>query len=282
MSMSKAHITFWGVRGSLASAGPQTARYGGNTPCVEISWQDTTIICDAGSGIRALGADLIHKSKGKEIRATILPSHIHFDHVTGLPFFRPIYFKKNKFTMMCPGWEAKKLKSALQKLIAPPYFPVNILKTTAKLNFKTFPRKSFNIGPIKIESFKCHHPGDSYAFKFHFPHGKILVHTSDNEPSSSQRKKFINWLKGVDILIHDSQYSPKQYKKKKGWGHSPYPYPIDLAGQAKIKNLVFFHYDPSTTDKELDSIQIQARKYIRRKKYGIRLVMSREGMKIRL
>lgn len=266
----------------MASAGTQTKKYGGNTPCLEINWEDNIIICDAGSGLRPLGVELLKRARGSRIKATIMPSHIHFDHVTGLPFFTPFHFRKNNFTIMCPGWKAGRLKSALKKLISPPYFPISLLSLNAKLNFKTFPNKPFNIGSIKIESFKCHHPGGSYACKFHFPNGKVLVHTSDNEPSESNYKSFVRWLKGTDLLIHDAQYTPEQYKKKKGWGHSPYPYAIDLAGHANINNLILFHYDPAATDKELDKINTQALKYSRRKKYNIKLRLSREGMRIYL
>lgn len=179
---------------------------------------------------------------------------------------------------MCPGFTAVKLKSSLTKLISPPYFPVNLLRVNAKLKFKTFPKKSFNIGTVKIEKLKCNHPGGSYAYKFHFPNGKTLVHVSDNEPSPSFYQKLLIWLKGTDILIHDAQYTPIQYKKKKGWGHSPYPYAVDLAGKAGVRKLILFHYDPGTTDKQLDKIRTQALKYSRRKKYKININLSREGM----
>lgn len=272
--MKRPKVTFWGVRGSLSSPGPKTAKYGGNTPCVEINWGNTTIICDAGTGIRALGLSMMKRSHSK--RTTILFSHIHFDHVIGLPFFEPIYERKNRFDLICPKYKAPALKKALGKLISPPYFPVNILRSGAKLYFKSFRKNLHVLKDVRIESFKCNHPDGSYAFKFHFPDGKTLVHVSDNEPSKSKYKSLLKWIKNADLLIHDAQYSQRQYKKKMGWGHSPYTYPVKLAHEANVKRLVLFHYDPASTDKELDVIRKKL------KKTRMKIDLSYEGMKILL
>ena len=268
--MKKTEITFWGVRGSMAAAGPKTAKYGGNTACVEISCGNTTIICDAGTGIRPLGHELIKRSKGKKIEAAILLSHLHLDHVIGLPFFKPIYQKGNRFVIMNPGRSASRLKADLKKLIGAPYFPVNILDVPASIQFKEFKMKPVRIGPVTIETFKCNHPDNSFAFKFRFPNGKTLVHISDNEPSNDRHKALVRWISRADILIHDAQYTPSQYENKIGWGHSPYIYPVRLAMEAGVKGLVFFHYDPSATDEELDLISAKV------EKSGI--VLAREGM----
>jgi len=279
--MKKNWIKFWGVRGSLPSPGPETARYGGNTPCIEISYKDTLIICDAGTGIRPLGIDLARRIKGK-ISATILFSHPHLDHLIGLPFFEPLYKKGNKFTVITPQRSAAEIKTLLKGIIAPPYFPVDITKSAATIKFKGLSIRPISIGEIKIEAFKCNHPGNSYAFKFSFPNGKTLVYTSDNEPSNIRFKQLLKWIKGADVLIHDSQYSPQQYKKKKGWGHSPYHYPISLAAAAHVKKLFLFHYDPETTDATLDKVEIAVQNFVRCMGFDVKVALSREGMKITL
>ena len=268
--MKKSTITFWGVRGSLASAGLKTAKYGGNTPCVEISYGKTVIICDAGTGIRPLGRAMIKSSRGRKIGATILLSHLHLDHVIGLPFFEPLYKKANRFTIINPKRSAAKLKSDLKKLFGPPYFPVSISDVAPALKFGEF-KGPVKTGEITIESFKCNHPDDSYAFKFLTPGKKTVVYVCDNEPSESQ-DAFIRFMRGADVLIHDAQYTPAQYKDKTGWGHSPYTYALNLAAKAGVKKLVLFHYDPAATDRDLDRISKKIRKS------GV--LLSREGMRL--
>ncbi|MFH1874712.1 MAG: MBL fold metallo-hydrolase [Pseudomonadota bacterium] len=301
----KTKIKFWGVRGSLASAGPQTAKYGGNTPCLEIKYDKTVIICDAGTGIRALG-EHYHPlpgpppSRGREkgnsspsssrgegwgegnLKATILLSHIHFDHVIGLPFFEPLYNKHNSFTIISPEFSGSDLHYYLGNLISPPYFPISILSVPASLNFKSMPARGLHIDKIKVQTFRCNHPDGSYAFKFHLPSGKTLVHISDNEPIPQLEKSLTPWLQDTDVLIHDAQYTPEQYKTKIGWGHSPFTYPIRLASQAGIKKLIMFHYDPGATDKDLDKLKTEARKFIRKEKLKLEVELAREGMSLTL
>jgi phosphoribosyl 1,2-cyclic phosphodiesterase len=273
----KSKITFWGVRGSTAAPGPMTAWYGGNTPCVSIESGSSIIICDAGTGIRALGHDLIRRKKRK---AVVLFSHLHLDHVIGLPFFRPIYEKGNHFIIMSPGRSGEGLKSSLKKIIGPPYFPLKLSAMRASLSFRNFPKKGARIGGVGVEAFKCSHPDGSYAFKFCLPTGRSLVYASDNEPSARHGPAFLRWLKETDVLIHDAQYTPAQYRGKVGWGHSPVNYPIMLAAAAGIKHLILFHYDPSATDNRLRLLEKEARRFIRRMGIEMRLTLSRESMKI--
>jgi phosphoribosyl 1,2-cyclic phosphodiesterase len=309
----KAHITFWGVRGSLPSPGPKTVKYGGNTPCVEISYGDTIIICDAGTGIRPLGADLILRMKHKKIAATILLSHLHLDHLIGLPFFEPLYKRGNCFNIMNPGGSSKELKATIRRLLSPPYFPIDISKVPAGVKYNppsprkgAWPQRGFTplftnggenytppfekggqggiwrskIGEVIVESFRCNHPGDSYAFKFRLPNGKVIVYTSDNEPSKKIFASFVRWISGADILIHDAQYTPHQYKQKIGWGHSPYLYPVSLAVRGQIKRLFLFHYDPATDDKTLEKIHKRMKYLVRCMGFKLRIDLAREGLKI--
>ncbi len=299
--MPKTKIKFWGVRGSLASPGSQTAKYGGNTPCVEICHDKTTIICDAGTGIRAMGAHYHPhpnpppsrgREKGKrspsslrgesDLSATILLSHIHFDHVMGLPFFEPLYNKHNSFTLICPEYSGSDLKYHLGNLINPPYFPINIVSVPADLCFKSMSERGLKIDDIKVRPFRCNHPDGSYAFKFHLPSAKTLVHISDNEPLPQLENTLVPWLQDTDILIHDAQYTPEQYKDKVGWGHSPYTYPIRLASQAGVKKLILFHYDPASTDKDLDKHKTETRKFVRKEKLKLEIELAREGMSFNL
>ncbi len=276
--MEKTLVKFWGVRGSMAAPGPGTVRYGGNTPCVEISSGRDVIICDAGTGIRILGRETA-KKRGA-LKATLLLSHLHLDHVIGLPFFKPLYKKGASLVVASPGRSGAKLKADLGRILKPPYFPVDITKAPAALHFREFKNDSIKCGKITVSSFKCNHPDGSYAFKFLLPGKKTLAYISDNEPSGETHRRLVKWLKGADVLIHDAQYTPKQYESKRGWGHSPYFYPVGLAFDAGIKKLVLFHYDPSSTDTDIDRIARSVEKLARRLKIAVTL--SREGMKIRI
>lgn len=273
--MQKTKITFWGVRGSLPAPGINTAKYGGNTPCLEINHNNTLIICDAGSGIRALGDDLVKKRKLKDIRTTILTSHIHLDHIMGLPFFKPLYIKGSKINFISAILPAGKLEKKIVDIFAPPYFPIKITDVPARLTFKSF--KTASIAGIKIDTFICNHPGGAAAYQFRLPGGKRLVHITDNEPARNREKELIKWIRGADILIHDAQYSPKQYNHRKlGWGHSPYTYPIELASKAGIKKLFLFHFDPAATDKYLDKVKAEARRYAKKMGAGVEVDMAVE------
>lgn len=278
--MSKAEITFWGVRGSVAAAGKETQRYGGNTICLSVRSGKTHIICDAGTGIRPLGDKLL-KSRQK-VKATILLSHLHWDHFMGLPFFEPLYHKRNEFTIAGMGYAKKSFKTVFAGVMKPPYFPIKPSAFPAKVNYKTLTGKPFRIDDVKVETFPCNHPGGSFGWKFIFPNGKSLIHISDNEPSPRKRDKQIEWMQGADVIIHDSQFSPAEYSRFRGWGHSPYNYPVEMAVAARAKRLFMYHYDPAAADKELEKRLLAARGLVRRQHSSLRVDLSREGTSITL
>ncbi|MFH1654246.1 MAG: MBL fold metallo-hydrolase [Pseudomonadota bacterium] len=275
-----ASISFYGVRGSVPTPGKATMGIGGNTPCLLIECDDQLIICDCGTGMRVLGDQLLNKYHDG-LKATIMPSHLHLDHLTGLPFFNPIYSKKNSFTFI-GGFNDGQLEKVLQDLMKAPLFPVSFIKLDSKLNFISPPKATFNIGSINIIPYLCNHPGGSWGWRFNFSNGKSLVHVTDNEPKDQETaEKMIAWMKGADILIHDAQYTPKEYEGlRRGWGHSPYTYPIELAAKAGIPSLYLFHHSPDYDDKKLKGILKDAKAFAKKNHFNVKLLLSYEGLNV--
>lgn len=277
---TRTEIAFWGVRGSLPACGPHTRRYGGNSICLAIHHGKQLIICDAGSGIRALGAELMKMAR--PIKATILLSHLHWDHFMGLPFFDPLYEKANTFIIAGMGYNGKSFKAALSGVMGPPYFPVTPRAFTANTTYKTLSGRGFHIGRVAVKTFSCHHPGGSFGWKFIFPGGTTLVHISDNEPSLRNRDQLLAWMEGADCIIHDAQYAPAEYPAHRGWGHSPFTYPVEMAIAARAKQLMLYHFDPASSDEELESRLRQSRGLVRRYRSHLRVDLAREGMSMTL
>lgn len=251
--MSKITIKFWGVRGSLARPSKETLYYGGNSPCVEIRYNKEIIICDTGTGIYPLGQELLKTRKN--IKASILYSHYHWDHILGLPFFAPIYDKKNQFDI----FGRKGLKKSLNALLHAPNFPVKLFDFKAGLKFFTKSEGKFKIGQVLVEAFNVNHPNGAFGYKFIFPNKKSIVFISDNGPQKNNFK-IISKIHGADILIHDAQYIPEEFMRKKRFGHSTYHHVLDIARYAGIKKIILFHHDPSRTDKQLKIIERFAQK----------------------
>ena len=265
----------------MAAPGPGTIRFGGNTSCVEIQIGGELIICDAGTGIRPLGESLVRRMKGRPIEATILLSHLHWDHYIGLPFFRPLYNGKNRFVVAGPRVAEMDFGPALSCAMRPPYFPVPLAVLPSRLRFKTVSARPFKMGTVRIVPIELNHPGGAMGWRFYFPNRRSVVHVTDNEPSSQNKmKRLVKWMQGTDVLIHDAQYTPSTYLQRMGWGHSPFTYPITLAAEAGIPRVVFFHFDPADNDKRLSDIQRQARAWAREQGINIKCDLAREGASI--
>ncbi len=264
-------IKTWGCRGSIPSPGPSTIRYGGNGTCVEVSPNDKhVIIIDAGSGIRNLGKEILHRKNITKI--CLVLTHSHWDHVMGFPFFLPGYFAR--FTInVCGGQIAQ---DSLQKFLAhqmeAPYFPIDFNLLKAKFCFgctcpDTAPEN------IKIESIPLSHPNSCYGYRLRHE-GKTFVFMTDNElgyqhPGSTDRDGFIDFCRGADLLFHDSQFTDDEYRRTQTWGHSTFNQAIDLARDAGVKRLGFVHHDPDRTDDDMDHHVEIARSRIEREKLNL-------------
>ena len=217
---AKLTVKFWGVRGSIPCPGLAYHRYGGNTPCVEITCGDKTLIFDAGTGLRALGQEFIKKGK---IEAEIFFSHAHLDHIIGFPFFAPAFNPKNKFKIWSSVFDQQiPIKEVFQKLTSPPMFPVSLEVFNAKLDFLTFkPGDKIELdGGISLSTVALNHPQGAVGYKVNFG-GRSICYITDTEHKVGEVDRNIKSLvSGSDLVIYDACFTDENYPNFTGWGHS--------------------------------------------------------------
>jgi phosphoribosyl 1,2-cyclic phosphodiesterase len=249
-------IRFWGVRGSIASPGPETAEVGGNTSCVEVICGRTRIVLDAGTGLRELGNRLL---KDKEpLAMTMLLSHYHWDHIQGLPFFVPVYMKQTALEIVGAANGVMSVRDALERQMSAPVFPVRLDQVGARLTTREIePGDVFQVGEAKVTVARGNHPGGVVAYRIEHE-GKSVVYATDTEHYSCVDPALRAVTEGADVLIYDSQYVPEEYPAKLGWGHSTYAHGVELARAAGVGTYVLYHHDPMRTDAQVASIESRA------------------------
>jgi phosphoribosyl 1,2-cyclic phosphodiesterase len=271
MSGPVTKLSFWGVRGSTPTVDPATWRYGGNTPCLELTAPDgTQFILDCGTGLRVLGSRWTAPAAGviasgvRNPETHILVTHYHWDHIQGVPFFAPLYSENNAFhfySFRSKHLGRDSLKQVFETQMATPYFPVNMSAMTAKKKFmEVSGGDSFIIGENKITARYINHPQGCLGYRIETPGGTV-VYATDNEPGDPQLDNELRELAaGADIFINDAQYTPEQLAStRKGWGHSSWREGVKVAREAGAKTLVLFHHDPDATDRMVDGLLRQAR-----------------------
>jgi phosphoribosyl 1,2-cyclic phosphodiesterase len=255
-------IRLAGVRGSLPSPGPLTVRYGGNTTCVTVDIDpETVLILDAGTGIREVGSQLFRDPR----RILILLTHVHWDHIQGFPFFKPAYLLNRwvRILVFEADW-AEKLKATMD---GSHYFPMKFESLRSDLRFVTE-----NIEGLLAESgialshIKANHSGPCFGFRLERD-GRSLVFLPDNELGATDSvtpfPAFVEFAKGADVLIHDSQYAASEMHIKRDWGHSAFEDTCRLAAEARVKQLVLFHHDPDRDDDAVTAMEKRAREILR-------------------
>lgn len=273
---------------------------GGNTSCVEIRAGDHLLILDAGTGIIPLGNELVKQDKIREM--LVLLTHYHWDHVCGLPFFVPAFVPEWKINFFGPGDNPKLMEEHISSQMQAPYFPVGTETWLAETNYLETRNNGFKYGPIKINFSNVHHPGITYGYKIEL-NGKTIVYASDNECMfieksvkhrsdefneeehelfkemvHEEHQSELNLIKDADILIHDAQYTPADYDKKHGWGHSCYIDTINTAIDANVKELYLFHHDPNYDDDAMEAIQKHSNEIIRERGSSLLCYIAKEGM----
>ena len=251
-------VTLWGTRGSIPTPGPETARYGGNTSCVQVEGDDgTQLVLDAGTGIRRLG-DTFPSPAG---RVDLLLSHLHMDHIQGLGFFAPLYDSEAEVHIWGPASTTQRLGRRLTRYLAPPLFPVLLRDLPCDLQLHEVPCGEFEIGGFRICSAMVCHPGPTVGYRI-WEDERVLAYLSDHEPALGVDRFELSeidpeWVSGyevaadADLLIHDTQYTEDEYGERIGWGHSSVDQCLTFARLARVKHLVAFHHDPARTDDAL-------------------------------
>jgi phosphoribosyl 1,2-cyclic phosphodiesterase len=254
-------VRLWGTRGSLASPGAETARYGGNTSCVQVTGSaGTVLILDAGTGIRRLAAELPAKTR----RIDILLTHLHMDHIQGLGFFQPLHDPGVEVHIWGPASTTLSLGERLRRYLSPPLFPVRLRDLRCELVLHEVPRGEVRVGELTIHSALVCHPGPTVGYRIGNGHA-VLAYLPDHEPSLGARRfpgeprwtSGYDLAAGVDLLIHDAQYSRTEYPDYVGWGHSSLDDAMRFAALVEAKHLVPFHHDPAHTDDDLDRMMAQ-------------------------
>ncbi len=252
-------VKFWGVRGSCATPGVEFARFGGNTPCIEVRAGATTLILDAGTGIRRLGQSLLAKGK---VDVTLLLSHVHWDHIQGLPFFAPLYVPGTRIHV-AGGANPMPLRDCLHRQMSAPNFPVDLRDVAATLTFfEMRDRQRAVLGDAEVTAVRANHPDGVYAYRIEHK-GRSIVYATDTEHYSCVDKRLLSLCKDADVLIYDTQYLPEEYSGERGmsrigWGHSTYEAAATLAQAANVRELVLFHHDPERTDEQVIALEARA------------------------
>ncbi len=286
-------VTFWGTRGSIATPGRGTEKYGGNTPCVSVSIQGHHIILDAGTGIRNLGLALKDRAKrGEESRIHLFLSHTHWDHIQGLPFFQPLYEPNTHLTIYGSSKKGRFLSSILWGQMDVEYFPIGLSDLAATLEIQEISSREIKVGPMIVEwEEQKFHPGGSVRYGVRM-NGKRIVYATDVEldkifqEGAQERERqlgsYLEFIENADLLIADGQYTGREYQKKQGWGHTSIPVLIDLALKARVKQLAVFHHDPRRSDAEIDELWRLWLEKLKEKGHSITLFWAREGMTLAL
>ncbi len=248
--------TFWGTRGSQASPGPDTVRYGGNTSCVEINaLPGSRVVLDAGTGLRVLGNALPPDVR----RVDVLLTHLHMDHIQGLGFFSPLFARDFEVHIWGPGSATSDLRSRLTRYMSPPLFPVRLPELPCDLHLHDLNDGSIEVPGLSVRTALVCHPGPTVGYRLEGADG-TLTYLPDHEPvlACSAFAELPDWCSGlalasgVDVLIHDAQYTDAEYADRVGWGHSTLRDALAFARLARVKQLVAFHHDPAHDDDTLD------------------------------
>lgn len=254
---------------------------GGNTSCIQIQAGNTCIILDAGTGIRQLGYHLCQINKKFPVTAHILLSHTHWDHISGIPFFVPVFRPDSQLTVYVPE---TKMEESLRKQQLFEFFPVPL---SPHYRFEYLENKSsFSIDDVEINIMPLNHPGGSYGYRITYQ-DKIVIYASDSEYKDltvQALKPFTDFFSNADLLIFDAQYSISENIEKEDWGHSNILTGIDMALASGVKNMAFTHHDPVSKDEELIDVLSKAREYIKisQPEVDFNLFLAYEGLTIKL
>ncbi|MHB8523955.1 MAG: response regulator [Limisphaerales bacterium] len=294
-----ARVRFWGVRGSIATPGPTTVFYGGNTACVEVRADGEIIILDAGTGIRALGLTLLQEFGNRPMAVTLLISHTHWDHIQGFPFFVPAYNPQNHVRILGYEGARKSLESILTGQMESLYFPIALHQMPGNISIEELRELNFSIGNVAAQAAFMNHPGICLGYRLVTRSGPI-VYMPDNETfqrlrsqpaqapgagsaeaveyARSQDQRLVDFIHEAEVLIIDAQYEAAEYAAHVGWGHSCLDDVVDLALRGNVKNLFLFHHDPTHDDDQISRMVAHARELVAARHGTVHVEAAREGL----
>lgn len=259
-------VTFWGVRGSIPTPGPETVRFGGNTACVSVEREgtggDRMVILDAGTGIRGLGKALMGRANAP-LNVDLLISHTHWDHIQGLPFFAPFFAGTNQVRIHGPQQGQTPLQQILREQMNPVVFPVPLEALAADLSVEHVTPGTFEVDGFDVAAMRLRHPGVTLGYRL-TPRGggPSMAYVTDNELGSggdygvgpAWRDELVQFLGDVDLMIHDAMYADDELDAFRGWGHSSPAEAVSLARDAGVGRLVLFHHRPERDDSAMDAL----------------------------
>jgi len=300
-------VCFWGVRGSIPCPGRATIEFGGNTSCLEIRADDRLVIVDLGTGSKPLG-DLITKNNSVNHREemNIFITHTHWDHIMGFPMFTPLFVPGTKIKIWGPvSYNDDTLASVIGDQLSYRYWPVRQSELAAKLVYQELKETKLDLGGgLTVSTKYLNHPILCLGYRFEYK-GKSIVTAYDHEPfrnlfptdpedpsyyeeaaqegeeaAAEENEKLLRFFSDADVLIHDAQYTPEEYEKHIGWGHSSHEHAIDSAKRSGVKKLILSHHDPNSTDQQLELIEAKY-KAESAANSGLDIVMAREGLTVK-
>ncbi len=292
-------VRFWGTRGSIATPGPDTNHFGGNTSCVEVTTDNGAhLIIDCGTGAHRLAGHLM--SRGEEpISVNILIGHTHWDHIQGFPFFGPLFVPGNSVAIHGPEGGHGSLHEVLAGQMEFTYFPVELSQLPAAITYHELSEGIHTIGGVRIAAQYLNHPAMTLGYRVEAD-GVAIVYLADHEPFSDELwradaepghiasilhdgdRRHASFMAGADLVIHDAQYTPEEYPTKKGWGHSTYDYAVRMSAAAGVRCLALTHHDPDHNDHFVAEIERKARTLATQCGTGLDVFCAYEGCELAL
>lgn len=272
-------VRFWGVRGSIPCPGQSTLRLGGNTSCVEVAADGETIILDAGSGIRPLGGRLL--KEGKPVKASLFFTHVHHDHIQGLPFFVPAFLPTTQLKIYGERKGDFGIREIISGVMTAPFFPVPLAALRAQIEYHDIKEgDAVKVGPnVTVIAGRLNHPNGALGYRIEAVEKgrkRVFAHVTDTEHGAEPDQNVIALIRDADAFSYDSSYTPQEYETKKGWGHSTWAEGVKLAKLARAKRYLLWHHDPSHADRDMEKILADARKEFKS------TLISYEGLELSL